>query len=271
MLPPTVIKNVKFFVDTVTRIYYFYAQICFTEGNYYDVGIKCSYYHCRFGRVLSHHFWTRPLSAVCYDFLGEKMVDGKNRLDKFFLRPRTHRQFRAAGSDWNISRLGGPKTGTDRIFSRQHSSLAAHSVRPVVFRLGAAQAYQKKSHSHSHIHIAETEHSHLHSHTHEHAHIHCDQNNVNITPWVLFIVFVFGPCEPLIPLLMYPAAKNSLFDLVVVTAVFGTVTIATMLTIILLSRAGVNFVRLTKLQRFDHAIAGATILVCGLAIQLLGL
>ena len=139
------------------------------------------------------------------------------------------------------------------------------------FAWGLRRAYQKKSHSHSHIHIAETEHSHLHSHTHEHAHIHCDQNNVNITPWVLFIVFVFGPCEPLIPLLMYPAAKNSLLDLVMVTAVFGATTIATMLTIILFSRAGVNFVRLTKLQRFDHAIAGATILVCGLAIQLLGL
>ena len=139
------------------------------------------------------------------------------------------------------------------------------------FAWGLRRAYQRKPHTHSHIHIAETEHSHLHSHTDEHAHIHCDKNNVNITPWVLFIVFVFGPCEPLIPLLMYPAAKNSLFDLAVVTAVFGATTIATMLTIILLSRTGVSFVRLTKLQRFDHAIAGATILICGLAIQFLGL
>jgi len=25
--------------------------------------------------------------------------------------------------------------------------------------------------------------------------------------WALFLIFVFGPCEPLIPLIMYPAAK----------------------------------------------------------------
>lgn len=141
----------------------------------------------------------------------------------------------------------------------------------VYFAWGLRRAYQRKTHAHSHIHTADVEHSHLHGHSHEHAHVHCDPNKVNITPWVLFIVFVFGPCEPLIPLLMYPAAKNSFFTLAAVTGVFGTVTIATMLTLILLSRAGVNFVRLAKLQRFDHAIAGATILICGLAIQFLGL
>ncbi len=139
------------------------------------------------------------------------------------------------------------------------------------FAWGLRRAYQRKTHAHSHIHTADAEHSHLHSHSNEHAHVHCDPDKVNITPWVLFIVFVFGPCEPLIPLLMYPAAKNSFFTLVAVTGVFGAVTIATMLTLILLSRAGVNFVRLVKLQRFDHAIAGATILICGLAIQFLGL
>jgi len=75
----------------------------------------------------------------------------------------------------------------------------------------------------------------------------------------------------LIPILMYPAAKNNLFGLVVVTVVFGTVTITTMLTIVLLSRAGVNFLPLAPLQRFSHAVAGATICLCGLAIQFLGL
>jgi len=70
---------------------------------------------------------------------------------------------------------------------------------------------------------------------------------------------------------MYPAAQNSFFGLVVVTCVFGIVTLGTMLGIVLLSRAGVSFVPLTRLQRFTHAIAGATILLCGLAIQFLGL
>ena len=88
---------------------------------------------------------------------------------------------------------------------------------------------------------------------------------------VLFVIFVFGPCEPLIPILMYPAAKNSFLGLVVVTSMFGIVTIATMLSIVLLSRAGVNFIPLAGAQRFAQVIAGATICLCGLAIQFLGL
>ena len=70
---------------------------------------------------------------------------------------------------------------------------------------------------------------------------------------------------------MYPAAKNSLFGLLMVTFVFGIVTIATMLGVVLLSRAGVNFLPLAKVQRFAHVIAGATICLCGLTIQFLGL
>lgn len=85
------------------------------------------------------------------------------------------------------------------------------------------------------------------------------------------MIFVFGPCEPLIPLLMYPAASSGLLDLIVVTAVFGTVTLGTMLAAVLLGRAGFNFLPLRALQRYSHALAGATILLCGLAIQFLGL
>jgi threonine/homoserine/homoserine lactone efflux protein len=70
---------------------------------------------------------------------------------------------------------------------------------------------------------------------------------------------------------MYPAAKHSLSGMIVVTAVFGTVTIVTMLTITLLALAGVHMTHLNRLERYTHAIAGATILVCGLAIQFLGL
>ncbi|HOD34406.1 MAG TPA: hypothetical protein PLR20_01590 [Syntrophales bacterium] len=29
------------------------------------------------------------------------------------------------------------------------------------------------------------------------------------TPWVLFTIFVLGPSEPLIPVLMFPAARNA--------------------------------------------------------------
>jgi nickel/cobalt exporter len=136
---------------------------------------------------------------------------------------------------------------------------------------GLRRAFRSKEHSHNHTHGSQDSHSHTHSHFHGHIHVHDDKTAMSITPWVLFAIFVFGPCEPLIPILMYPAAKNSFLGLILVTSVFGTATITTMLSLVLISRAGVNFIPLAGAQRFSHAIAGATILLCGLAIQFLGL
>ena len=126
---------------------------------------------------------------------------------------------------------------------------------------------------HFHFHLDEGTHTHNHQHTHEHLHIHESEKPtaINLTPWILFTVFVFGPCEPLIPLLMYPAAKHSWFGMLIVTAVFGLVTIATMMTIIFIGYLGISFIPLKKLERYTHALAGASILLCGLAIQFLGL
>ena len=136
---------------------------------------------------------------------------------------------------------------------------------------GLRRAYRNRPHSHSHTHHDRDVHTHLHAHHSGHTHIHAETDKANVTPWILFVIFVFGPCEPLIPVLMYPAAKSSMAGLVLVTLVFSLVTIATMLTVVLVSRAGVKFIHFSRLQRFSHAIAGATILLCGMAIQFLGL
>jgi len=138
------------------------------------------------------------------------------------------------------------------------------------FIWGLRQAYKNKPHTHHHIHVNEDSHTHEHSHQTHHSHIHANEK-ANITPWVLFIIFAFGPCEPLIPLLMYPAAKSNLSGLLIVTAVFGLTTILTMMTLVLAARSGISFVKLNPMQRYSHSIAGATILLCGLAIQFLGL
>ena len=97
------------------------------------------------------------------------------------------------------------------------------------------------------------------------------RGKANITPWILFTIFVFGPCEPLIPLVMYPAARHDIGGVALVAAAFGLTTILTMLAIIALSSWGLSFVRLGRLERYAHAIAGAMIFVSGLAVQLLGL
>lgn len=97
-----------------------------------------------------------------------------------------------------------------------------------------------------------------------------EKSDVSYTPWVLFTVFVLGPFEPLIPLLMYPAAKESLTALLLVTGIFGIVTIVTMLAMVALLSRGVNILPIGKLERYTHALAGATICFCGVAIQFFG-
>lgn len=59
--------------------------------------------------------------------------------------------------------------------------------------------------------------------------------------------------------------------LVLVTATFGLITMATMLGVVLISVWGLKAVKLPKLERFGHAMAGGTVLVCGLSIRFLGL
>jgi len=56
-----------------------------------------------------------------------------------------------------------------------------------------------------------------------------------------------------------------------IASVFGLITIGTMMTIVLVSSFGIQFLPMKKLERYTHAIAGATILICGLSIQFLGL
>lgn len=138
------------------------------------------------------------------------------------------------------------------------------------FIWGIHQAIRNKPHKHLHLHDGLGEHEHKHSHVSEHSHLH-QETKKNITPWILFTIFVLGPCEPLIPLLMYPAAKHSLLGMVLVTLVFGTVTIFTMFSIVMLTSWGISFASLGKVEKYSHALAGLTICLSGLCIQFLGL
>ena len=140
----------------------------------------------------------------------------------------------------------------------------------VYFIWGLRQAIRNRPHAHLHDHIDEGDHVHTHVHNKEHLHIHNKEKAANLTPWVLFTIFVFGPCEPLIPILMYPAAKKSIFGLIWVASIFAVVTIATMLGVVIISTFGINLLPMKKLERYTHAIAGGTIFICGLAIKFFG-
>lgn len=139
------------------------------------------------------------------------------------------------------------------------------------FIWGVRQSYKNKKHTHTHVHADGNLHLHTHDHHNEHLHAHEEPDRSKFNFWVIFAIFVFGPCEPLIPILMYPAAKASLLGMAIVTTVFGLITISTMVAIVIVSLKGINLLPAAKLERHMHAIAGALILISGLSIQLMGL
>jgi nickel/cobalt transporter (NicO) family protein len=143
----------------------------------------------------------------------------------------------------------------------------------VYFLWGAWKA--KRGMPYKHIHINTDGSSHIHEHQHSekqnHSHNHDEKKPINITPWVLFIIFVLGPCEPLIPLLMYPAAKTHIGAVALVAAVFSLCTITTMMIIVALTMRGINFLPMKVFEKYMHAFAGAAICLSGCAIVFLGL
>lgn len=130
------------------------------------------------------------------------------------------------------------------------------------FIWGLYRAIANKPHKHRHFHQDGTAHMHEHVHKNSHDHVH----KTNITPWILFTIFVLGPCEPLIPILMYPAAESSTSGMIFIAIIFSIITIATMLGIVLLATFGFQFIKLGKIERFSHALAGAIVLLSGIAI-----
>jgi nickel/cobalt transporter (NicO) family protein len=135
------------------------------------------------------------------------------------------------------------------------------------FVWGMKPVFRDRRHAHAHTH----EDGHVHTHAHGHVEAHTHVHNGNVTPWVLFTIFILGPCEPLIPLLMYPAAKSSAAGLAAVTGVFAAATVSTMLVMTALASAGWNLLPLKTLEKYSHAVAGAVIFATGLVIRFLGL
>ena len=105
---------------------------------------------------------------------------------------------------------------------------------------------------------------HKYGHEYHHELIESD-NDKNISVWVLFIIFVLGPCEALLPIL---TASSVMGGAVVVstTLLFSFATIATMMVMVTVGMLGIKAMRLQKLQPYAHELAGGTIMACGLAI-----
>lgn len=132
---------------------------------------------------------------------------------------------------------------------------------------GLRRAHRSRPHEHVHLHEDGTVHTHPHTHLGEHTHVHDTADQRPATAWILFLIFVFGPCEPLIPLLMLPAAGFALIWVAAVAVVFSIFTIATMLAAVGLGIMGVRFVALHRFARYGHALAGLAVALCGAAVQ----
>lgn len=84
-----------------------------------------------------------------------------------------------------------------------------------------------------------------------------------VTPWVMFLIFVLGPCEPMIPLLYFPAAKHSLSGMILLIIVYTICTLAAMLIMVTTGYFGFGFLQTEKLEKWVHALGGLTIFICG--------
>ena len=129
---------------------------------------------------------------------------------------------------------------------------------------------RRQQHTHWHSHANGTVHTHEHTHQGAHAHPHTAGKGARhtATAWSLFIIFVFGPCEAFIPLLLFPAFQQDGGLAVATTLVFAVATVGTMLTAVYLIGRGLEFVVLRPFARYGHVAAGLTILACGTAIHL---
>lgn len=100
-------------------------------------------------------------------------------------------------------------------------------------------------------------------------HVDDEEATKKLTPWILFIIFVLGPCEILVPLLMYPAAQHSTSGVLAITLLFSAVTILTMCAAVAFGYYGLKILPRNNLDRYAHAIAGAAICLSGFAILFL--
>ncbi len=158
----------------------------------------------------------------------------------------------------------------------------------VYFIWGLKKAFRKHHHAHDHLvsrlsthaQIAEAEAQHIHSPDGplppsleaDHAQsAEGRRQRKSMGIWVLFVIFVLGPCEPLIPLLMYPAAKHSLAGVMGVSVAFLFFTVLTMVLVVSFAYRGITSFRWGVIERYSHALAGFMLLFCGVSIAFLGL
>ncbi len=152
-------------------------------------------------------------------------------------------------------------------------------------------------HDHAHAHGDGTVHAHGHEHASEHVHAHVASSApARITDAALargergqsaevggeaarartftfvglFLVFVLGPCEVLIPMLIVPAYALDWIAVVAVVTAFGVATILTMLALVTIGHLGLQHRAMPRLERHMTTLSGVAIAATGVAMRVFG-
>jgi len=131
---------------------------------------------------------------------------------------------------------------------------------------GLYRVKRNKTHKHFDMYEDGT----LYVYEHKHGQMVQPADRHKVTPWVMFIVFLLGPCEPMIPLLYFPAAKNSWAGMMILIIVYTICTLATMVLMVVLGYYGFSFLKTEKLERYMHPIGGLTVFICGVGMVFMG-
>lgn len=134
---------------------------------------------------------------------------------------------------------------------------------------GIRHALRAHEHSHAHQHTDGTVHTHEHTDFNAHAHPH-DAGRSPLLAWSLFIIFVLGPCEAMLPILVSAAAvgRTCLF---LSALLFSAATLTTMLLTVTAGFYGSRAFVFPRLERWSHLTAGAVLSFCGFGMIFLGL
>ena len=130
---------------------------------------------------------------------------------------------------------------------------------------GLLQARRNRRHKHFDVY----DDGFVYMYEHQHGTAVASKDRHAVTPWVLFLIFVLGPCEPMIPLLYFPAAKNAWWGMGILIFVYALFTLATMIAMVVAGYHGTRVLKTDVLEKYMHALGGLTIFICGLGMVFL--
>jgi hypothetical protein len=126
----------------------------------------------------------------------------------------------------------------------------------------------RKNKPHKHFDMEQDGSLYVYEHRHNAAVV--PSQRFRVTPWVLFIIFILGPCEPMIPLLFAPAAQANWWAMLLLITVYTACTLAAMMVMLWLGYKGMSIALSQKMERYVHIIGGTTISICGIGMLWLG-